>query len=1057
MTKINRQFRKLTDRFAAKPQRTLARMGDGNGVVDVPGVSGAIYVRLQGQDMPVVVQNYRVAQRNNKLVWIGRDALNPWVNQVLGAYHYFGEADGSEVMPHAPSHLWGGSDPAWIDSRQILGLNAYAVGLIITVTAGAVMSSAGVVKIIQQTMDMASHIPANDARYVLLSISASGVLTATDGSITVISDLSLADIPPIPPGHTPVWAVRMYDGQTGVSMNFSDPDLVDLRHLARTVGADSFIVLESAGAYTSYPATSTGLTDALAASTSGDKVFMPAGTFTGDYTVPTVVGLSGVSALMTTIVGTVTLEAASYIEDIGIIKSAASASPIKAVVGPATATALITSCAIIATNTGTDNTSSAYAIELSGGTIEANKSYFRVSASDVDASAVVFYGTQAWAGVLTYCNLANLSDITDPVSANWMITNDSEISVYSVAWQDGYAPVRISYMDGDRLSLAGSAAMTFTGLADTPNSYAGFAGLPALVKGDETGLEFVEYATGVNIFAPSILLDTLVPAGGQASFTITVPAWAAQVDIILSGYSEYAGAASDPVIMSFNGDTTDANYRTAYITGGSSTSNGAQDNRQISGMATAATANMTSQHNISIANPTGTMRKTANVIFTRREGAATMFVTHRAMQWESGDAITSIVLTLDSGSDFAEGTRCTAIAYQNIYVPDIDGNEFPLITPAASTRNVIQPSGDYKALILKNNATQTANIFEHQSSAGALLLSVNASGNIVIRDGGTIGQAAGPLLTFNDTSNYLTIDGCSVGIGALPSAKLHILASSVLTSGDTYANLAVITADHGSASTANIYAGRYFAQHNSSFALGSLRGFLGTVVLNGTGLVSNVFGSMASVNSLISGGAATNAYCMYSSGSVGSGFSLTATNWYNNYLAAPGGLGTYTLTNQYGIYVEAVNKGATLNYAIYTNAGLVRLGDQLSVIGSADRIQSVVKGYSSQTANLQEWQSSAGAIYLQVQAAGHLQFGEAINILAGTTTGTKIGTATTQKIGFWNAAPIVQPAGATQAAPAAYATGAFGLDSNANMQALYDLVVAMRTALVNVGIMKGAA
>jgi hypothetical protein len=80
-----------------------------------------------------------------------------------------------------------------------------------------------------------------------------------------------------------------------------------------------------------------------------------------------------------------------------------------------------------------------------------------------------------------------------------------------------------------------------------------------------------------------------------------------------------------------------------------------------------------------------------------------------------------------------------------------------------------------------------------------------------------------------------------------------------------------------------------------------------------------------------------------------------------------------------------------------------------------------------------------------------------VNVVLSATTGTKIGTAVTQKLGFWNATPIAQPAGATQAAPAAYATGAYGLDSDAHMQALYDLVVAMRTVLVNTGLMKGAA
>ena len=88
---------------------------------------------------------------------------------------------------------------------------------------------------------------------------------------------------------------------------------------------------------------------------------------------------------------------------------------------------------------------------------------------------------------------------------------------------------------------------------------------------------------------------------------------------------------------------------------------------------------------------------------------------------------------------------------------------------------------------------------------------------------------------------------------------------------------------------------------------------------------------------------------------------------------------------------------------------------------------------------------------------GELVLAEGVHISPGTTTGTNFGTATNQKIGFWNVTPIIQPSGAAQVAPAAYATGAFGLDSDANMQALYDLVVAMRTALVNVGLMKGAA
>ena len=47
---------------------------------------------------------------------------------------------------------------------------------------------------------------------------------------------------------------------------------------------------------------------------------------------------------------------------------------------------------------------------------------------------------------------------------------------------------------------------------------------------------------------------------------------------------------------------------------------------------------------------------------------------------------------------------------------------------------------------------------------------------------------------------------------------------------------------------------------------------------------------------------------------------------------------------------------------------------------------------------------------------GTLTFADAINVVFNGTTGTKLGTATSQKLGFWNAAPIVQPTTAIAAA-----------------------------------------
>lgn len=48
----------------------------------------------------------------------------------------------------------------------------------------------------------------------------------------------------------------------------------------------------------------------------------------------------------------------------------------------------------------------------------------------------------------------------------------------------------------------------------------------------------------------------------------------------------------------------------------------------------------------------------------------------------------------------------------------------------------------------------------------------------------------------------------------------------------------------------------------------------------------------------------------------------------------------------------------------------------------------------------------SGAVLLDTNG---VTLGDAKNIIANATTGTKIGTATTQKLSFWNAAPVVQP------------------------------------------------
>ncbi len=106
------------------------------------------------------------------------------------------------------------------------------------------------------------------------------------------------------------------------------------------------------------------------------------------------------------------------------------------------------------------------------------------------------------------------------------------------------------------------------------------------------------------------------------------------------------------------------------------------------------------------------------------------------------------------------------------------------------------------------------------------------------------------------------------------------------------------------------------------------------------------------------------------------------------------------------------------------------------------------------------------------------------NMPLGTVTGTKIGTDVAQKLGFWNATPVIQPKGATQAALSACTTvgsntgtpaaglsliadttsvnGAAAIMNDlASLQrdiaAAVVLINALRAALVLAGSIKGAA
>lgn len=86
---------------------------------------------------------------------------------------------------------------------------------------------------------------------------------------------------------------------------------------------------------------------------------------------------------------------------------------------------------------------------------------------------------------------------------------------------------------------------------------------------------------------------------------------------------------------------------------------------------------------------------------------------------------------------------------------------------------------------------------------------------------------------------------------------------------------------------------------------------------------------------------------------------------------------------------------------------------------------------------------------------------DAKNFAFGSATGTKFGTsATAQKLGFFNATPVVQPTSASQSAVATTAlttaAGIYGFTTAAQGAAIITLLNQIRSDLVTLGLIKGS-
>jgi hypothetical protein len=388
MGKAKRNARQQANAKLARRQELIpAVLGNGSGTTTVPGSKYLCYVRVGGRQVPIVVRNTKTPHVSGLPVWVGRDELDNRIVQVLGTRSdgAFESSNNPNIGPHADSHLWGGADPVFIDTKQIVELNVYAAGgLSVGVMPGLVPTeTGGFTQVIPNTLDLSGNVPAAGyMRFVLVQVNAVGTVTVKNGAEFDPAFSSPVYIPPPDAGNYALAGVRLRAGQIAISNNITDPDIYDLRFVsglsASVVGSQYAIRLYGSGAIkSSYVASAAGLTGALAAATAGDTILLPLEfTVVTDLTVPNDVTILGDSRDSINIVGQITCTGTARFRGVTIKAISGDASNKKGLV--VTGVDAVVTLIDVGVWAGTTSSGSAYGIsvEAAGALVQARECFF---------------------------------------------------------------------------------------------------------------------------------------------------------------------------------------------------------------------------------------------------------------------------------------------------------------------------------------------------------------------------------------------------------------------------------------------------------------------------------------------------------------------------------------------------------------------------------------------------------------------------------------------------------------------------------------------------------
>ncbi len=223
--------------------------------------------------------------------------------------------------------------------------------------------------------------------------------------------------------------------------------------------------------------------------------------------------------------------------------------------------------------------------------------------------------------------------------------------------------------------VPGAITSSFIGLTDTPDSYDGAIGYSVRVNDTGDGLKFVnpvgEEEEGLQIFAPVVLYDGVAPAAGLAYF-LAEDIYSSNykfIDYYVTGKSERTTDTDSNVLLTINGDTTDANYLYELHSAGSTTLH------SISTAASRLIGNI-GGYNTNGGFIHGTIKLDEsggghqNLIEVGASGFSSSTPRRVSIfsRYNTSAEITSMKFSIATGEDWCAGSRCVIIGWRKVFL-----------------------------------------------------------------------------------------------------------------------------------------------------------------------------------------------------------------------------------------------------------------------------------------------------------------------------------------------------------------------------------------------------